>query len=167
MRRLVEVTAQMLILALFAGSIGYFSRLPSYRAFAPGSALVALSFSHAGAPVTECRILTAEELAALPPNMRKAEDCPRERVPVYVEFAADGKEVLAYAAPPSGLWNDGESHVYRKFVLPAGSHQLEVRMRDTTRTEGFDFRKDFSIDIAAGSVTVVDFDPTAGRFLLQ
>ncbi len=167
MRRLVEWSVQVLVLAVFSGIIGHFSRRPAYRAFEPGSALLAISFSHAGAPATECRILTAEELAALPPNMRKVEDCPRERVPVYVELAADDQELLAYAAPPSGLWSDGESHLYRKFVVPAGTHRLAVSMRDTARTDGFDYRDEFTVELAPGSIKVLDFDRVAGRFVLH
>lgn len=166
MRRLLEFTAQLALLALFAAVIGYFSLFPRYQSFAPGAALVTLSFSHAGAPVADCRRLSPEELAALAPNMRKAEDCPRERVPVYVELAVDGRVAYTHAAPPSGLWNDGESHVYRKFIVPAGPHHLDVRLRDTARDTGFDFRKDVDLDLAAGSVTVVDFDSTRGQFVL-
>lgn len=167
MRPLVEWTAQALVLAVFAGVIGHFSRQPAYQAFEPGSVLLAISFSHAGAPATRCRTLTAEELAALPPNMRKVEDCPRERVPVYVEVAADDRALLAHSAPPSGLWKDGESHLYRKFVLPAGTHRVAVGMRDTARTDGFDYQDEFTVDLAPGSVRVLDFDRVAGRFVLH
>lgn len=167
MLRMIEWTAQALVLALFAGIIGHYSRQPAYRAFDPGSALLAISFSHAGAPATKCRTRTAEELAALPPNMRKLEECPRERVPVYVEVEADDQPLLAYSAPPSGLWNDGESHLYRKFMLPAGTHRVAVGMRDTARTDGFDYQDEFTVDLAPGSVRVVDFDRAAGRFVLH
>ena len=46
--------------------------------------MVSLSFSRAGQRIRECRRLTQEELNRLPPNMRKPEDCPRERLPVRV-----------------------------------------------------------------------------------
>ena len=58
------------------------------RQLAPDRALVKLSFSHHGKPVSDCHQTSAAELAKLPPNMRAPVRCPRERSPVTVELDA-------------------------------------------------------------------------------
>ena len=167
MARPFEIMAQVLLLALFAGFVGYLSWYPRYRSLPPDRALITLSLNHAGARAAICRHLSPEEISALAPNMRRTEDCPRGRVPVYVELRVDARTVYAHSAPPSGLWKDGESYVYRKFTVPAGQHHVDVRMRDTARAEGFDHRQDMDVNLVSGSILVVDFDPTAGKFIFH
>ncbi len=62
---------QIVLYGLFAAFIGVFSQWPTYRPLAPGQALVKLSFSRVGKPVGDCRRLSEDELARLPPNMRE------------------------------------------------------------------------------------------------
>jgi hypothetical protein len=56
--------------------------MAAYRHLASDQALIKLSFTRVGKPVGDCRKLSAEELAKLPPNMRAPTVCPRERSPV-------------------------------------------------------------------------------------
>ncbi len=86
----LSIAGQVVLYALFAATIGFFSSYPRYRHLAHDQALLKLSFSHPGQLVSECRRRTQEELAALPPNMRNPLDCPRERSPVTVQLALDG-----------------------------------------------------------------------------
>ena len=72
---------QLLLYGLFALVIGVFSHWPPYRHLAADQALVKLSFSHTGKPVSDCRPQTAEELAKLPPNMRAPVRCPPGTAP--------------------------------------------------------------------------------------
>jgi hypothetical protein len=59
--------------------IGYFSDRPAHTHSPPDMALIKLSFAH-GAQKEDCRRRTAEELAKLPPNMRRPMVCSRERL---------------------------------------------------------------------------------------
>ena len=54
-----------------------------------------MNFKHAGEPVEECRKLTQAEIEAIAPNMRTGLDCPRERVPLYVELIVDDEIVFS------------------------------------------------------------------------
>ena len=107
--------------ALFALVIGVFSRWPAYQHLASDQALIKLSFNHQGKPVADCRRLSAEELAKLPPNMRAPMDCPRERSPITVELDVDGSPALRHVARPTGLSRDGASAVYHRMQV-AGRH---------------------------------------------
>ncbi len=73
----------------------------------------------------------------MPPNMRKAEKCERERSPVSIEVDIDGKTVLARScSPPSGLSRDGASTLYQRLNVSAGQHQIAVRFKDNQKSEG-------------------------------
>ena len=115
---------QLLLYGLFALAIGVFSQWPRYHHLKPDQALIKLSFTHAGKPVGDCRPMSKEELARLPPNMRAPTFCPRERSPVIVEVELGGVKVLERSAAPSGLSKDGASAMYARLVVPAGDVDL-------------------------------------------
>ncbi|MFO1293006.1 MAG: hypothetical protein U1F07_08020 [Rubrivivax sp.] len=158
---------QLLLYGLFAVAIGTLSHWPHYHPLAPGEALIKVSFIHTGKPVGDCRPLTKEELARLPPNMRAPTVCPRERSPVSVQVVLDGRQVLDRSAPPSGLSKDGASAMYARLVVPAGERHLAVRVRDDVRPGASVYERDAKVQLAAGQVLVVDFDPEKGGVTLQ
>ena len=69
--------------------------------------------------------------------------------------------------PASGIAGDGPARVYQKFVLPAGEHQVEIRLRDTNRAEGFDHAASRRITLAAEQNFAIDFRPVAGGFIFN
>ena len=124
------------IVALFA-SVATLAAWPVYRETPRGTAVVTLTFVHGADRRADCRRLTPEEIAKLPPNMRRVQDCPRSRRPIYVELDVGDQVAYRASLPPTGIAGDGPSRVYQRFVLPAGPYDIAVRMRDTARTEGF------------------------------
>lgn len=158
---------QAVILALFAAVLGYFAAGPAYTAFPSDRALIKLSFSHGGGAKGGCRRLTSEELAKLPPNMRRPTQCPRERVPLVIELVLDENVLFRGARPPTGLSGDGPSRVYERFVVAPGTHRLVVRLRDTARTEGFDHEYATEITLRPQQSLAVDFRPETGGFMLR
>jgi len=160
----VKYIGQFIVYALVALGLGYFSASPVYTYVDPNKALIKLSFSHTGAPVHECRRLSQEELNKLAPNMRKPMDCPRARVPLLVEMDLDGKLIYRDFLQPDGLAKDGSATAYKRFVVEPGEHTLAVRMRDSRRTEGFDWKFARDIQIAARQNLAIDFDPGTGGF---
>lgn len=159
-----RIAAQVCAYAVFAGMLGYFSVSPSYTRLDPTLGVIKLSFSHAGQPKTECRRLTQEQLNALAPNMRKAFDCPRERVPLLVELEVDGRLVYSGLLPPSGLAGDGASTVYQAFPVEAGRHTLVARLRDSRREQGFDWIMEREVEVSPRENVVVDFRAETGGF---
>ncbi len=156
----------VLIAALFAG-VATLADWPVYRQIPLGSGIVMLTFVHGADRRAQCRRLTSEEIAKLPPNMRRVEDCPRRRRPIYVELDVDGRNLFRASLPPSGIAGDGPSRVYQRFVLPAGQYDIAVRMRDTPRAEGFDHSRTGRIALAADQMFVIDFRPESGEFVFR
>jgi hypothetical protein len=166
MNRARRYAAQALLYAAFAGVIGYLSSSPTYTHIPPGEALIKLSFSHAGVRREACRERTDAELAKLAPNMRAQTLCPRERVPVIVDIALDGKPIFNVVTPPSGLARDGASTVYRRLQVPSGRHRITARLSDIPGGE-FNRSGEATIDLAPGHVLVIDFDGEKGEFLFR
>ncbi len=152
---------------LFAVAASIFTIWPRFSQLAEGNAIVSLSFSHAGQRLEECRKLSQEELNKLPPNMRKPSDCPRERHPVDVSFSADDELLYEQSLPPSGFWKDGESTVYYRLELAAGSHDLFIGMSDSGREEGFDYSGRTKFTLAKGQHMVVEFDHLQKSFTFK
>ena len=112
-------------------------------------------------------MLSQEELNKLPPNMRKLDDCPRERLPVRVLFSSNGNSLYEAVIQPSGLWNDGESSIYRRLPLEAGIQRLFVGMADSGRSEGFDYTLEQEVDLLPGQHLVVNFDGRQQKFVFK
>ncbi len=161
-RRLI---AQALAHAAFWAAIGYLSFHPLYDAVDENHALVKLSFSHGGERKVDCRRLSPQEIAALPPNERRPNTCTRERLPVVVEMALDGELVYRATLRASGIARDGPSTAYAKVELPVGRHRLDLRLRDSSRSSGFDYQRSAEVTLAPRQVFAVDFRTQSGGFV--
>jgi hypothetical protein len=153
------------ILAIMAG-VAALADWPVYRQTPRGTAVVMLSFVH-GAARANCRRLTPAEIAKLSPNMRRVEDCPRERRSIRVELDLDGKTVFARDLKPTGIAGDGPSKVHQRFVAPVGDHELVVRMRDTPRADGFDHERRQRVTLQLDQMLVIDYRAESGEFLIR
>ncbi len=160
-----RIFLQIFFYAVFAAVIGYFSFYPSYRHIAPDAALIKLSFSHAGEHKEECRRLSPEEIADLPPNMRRPLACSRERVPLLIDIRLDNQVLYHEYLQPSGLSKDGESTVYRRFPVKSGEYLLTARLRDSRRKEGFDYEHSETIKLVPRQNFVIDFRLDIGGFV--
>lgn len=129
--------------------------------------MIKVSFSHPGERIRECRRLSTEEIAALPPNMRRPTDCPRERVPILLELVMDDAILYRAEAQPAGIWRDGPATVYERFAVDAGAHRLIARLRDSRRTEGFDYVGTSDIVLAPGENFTITFRPEGGGFIFE
>ncbi|HEV8693989.1 MAG TPA: hypothetical protein VGQ93_07380 [Lysobacter sp.] len=166
MNTTTKYLGQAVLYGAFALAIGYFSTSPAYTLLAPGQALLKLSFSHGAQRLGACRDRSDEELAKLPPNMRIRQECPRERAPVIVELELDGAPLYRESLPPSGLSGDGSASVYRRFVVPAGTHRLVARLSDNAEGE-FNYRGEKTVTLAPAQIVVVEFHAAAGFRFLQ
>jgi hypothetical protein len=156
----------VVIAALFAG-VAALASWPVYRQTPRDTGILVLTFVHGADRRAQCRQLTAEEIAKLPRNMRRTEECPRRRQPLYVELDVDGRNLYRADLPPTGIAGDGPSRVYQRFVLPTGTHDIAVRMRDTPRIDGFDHARSERVALAADQMLVVDFRGESGTFVFR
>jgi hypothetical protein len=153
------------VLTAVTGFAAAFSNAPAYRQIPAGTGVIKFSFSHSADRGRECRRRTPEELAKLPPNMRRPLDCPRSRRAIFTELAIDDVVVFSKELPPSGFAKDGPSQVYRRFTVKAGPHSIAARMRDTSRTSGFDHERIEAILIGPGQSLALDFRSEHGGFI--
>jgi len=161
----VPVTA--LAYVAFAVIVGWLSVWPRFQLIDQGQAMVSLSFSHAGQRIRECRKLTQEELNKLPPNMRKPDDCPRERLPIRVLFSSDGETLFEAIKAPTGLWKDGSSNVYKRLEVEGGSQRLFIGMNESGQSPEFDFSLEQEVDLEPGKHLVVEFDHSQQSFVFR
>lgn len=167
MIKLLRLAGQCAVIAALFSAVAAFANWPIYRQVPRGHAVVMLSFVYGADRRADCRRLTPAEIAKLPPNMRRAHDCPRGRRPLYVELDLDGSNIYRASLPPTGIAGDGPSKVYQRFLLPAGQHDVAVRMRDSSRTEGFDRERKARVTLVAEQLFVIDFRPESGEFVFR
>lgn len=164
---LLRTTGQFaVVLGLFA-LVAAFADWPVYRQIPSGSGVLMLSFVHGADRRADCRRLTAAEIARRPPNMRRTMECPRDRRAIYVELEISGRDTYRARLAPTGIAGDGPSRVYERFVLPAGEYDIAARLRDTARSEGFDYERRERIALSARQLLVVDFRPQGAGFIFQ
>lgn len=158
MNKFVQIPLQIAAYTFFCLIIFYLSTDPKYNYLNPDQAEIKLAFKHASKRVHDCVKRTSKELLKLPPNMRKANDCPRERALVKVIIKLDDQQIADKVFTPPGLHRDATVFAYDKIPLPVGKHKLAVFMIDSARTEGHDYSKEELIDIKPGQALVVGFD---------
>jgi len=167
MSSLVRYVGQPLFYFLFAAAIGGFASWPAYHQVPENTAQIKLSFNHGGARLEDCHKLTSEELAKLPTNKRKPSNCSRERQPIVVQLMIDGTPLYEAILKPSGLSGDGQAQTYKKFIVPAGEHVILAQLRDSKRTEGFDYESRFETKLAPWQNLAIDFKAEQGGFLFR
>lgn len=166
MPRPLRYFGQALVYGLIAVLLGFFADSPVYERFPEDQGQLTLNIAHSGERLGDCRRLTAEEIAALPPRERKPMICEdRGRQAVVIEVELDGELLVGEAVPPSGLFGDGPSQLYANFVVPSGRHNLVARLRDSDRTEGFDYTREESVEIEPRQRLVIEFQAEFGGFI--
>ena len=167
MRNVARAALQIVLYAGFAYAVGYLSFWHRYHYASPNVAAVKVSLSHAANHVKPCVKLTPQQIAELAPNMRRSVLCERQRLPLIFELDVDGNAALRIKALPSGLWGDGLSSVYERFDLPPGEHRIGTRIRDTARTDGWDYVYEEDVTFAAGRYRTITFKPEKGGFSIR
>ncbi len=162
----VRYLLQVINYTVFMALIWYFSTSPPVRLIGENESLITIAFAHAGELREPCRKLSQQELMKLPPNMRKPEDCPRERSPITVEARLDGELVYSQTMQPPGLFNDGSVDIYFSKKISAGKHRLEIRMDDSVRKPGFDYMFERELSIEPAHILLIEFDPLQGFILI-
>lgn len=162
----IRYLLQVFNYTLFMAIIWYFATAPSFTVLDENQAVITMAFSHAGKLREACRRLSQEELNELAPNMRKLEDCPRERSPVVIEMKLDGEVLYNETLQPPGLYGDGGVDVYFSKKIPAGEHQFEIKMDDSVREDGFNHGLEQTVRIEASRILLVEFDSDEG-FLVR
>jgi len=81
---------------------------------------------------------------------------------VALRNAIDGSEIYNRSLAPPGLFGDGGVDVYYSAKIPAGKHHLEIKMDDSVRVDGFDYRFGQDITIEPAKILLVVFNTDTG-----
>ncbi len=162
----VRYVLQAINYTVFMAIIWYFATAPSVKLIGDDEAKITIAFAHAGQLREPCRRLTQEELNELPPNMRKIDDCPRERSPVSIEARLNGEPLYSALLQPPGLFGDGGVDVFFSGKIPAGDHHLTLKMNDSVRIEGFNYSFEQQVSVDPAQILLVSFKPRNG-FVIQ
>jgi hypothetical protein len=158
----IRYLLQAINYSVFMGMIWYFATSPAVQLIADNEARITIAFAHAGQLREACRRLSQEELNKLPPNMRKLDDCPRERSPVTIEALLNGEPLYSALLQPPGLFGDGGVDVFFSSKIPAGDHHLSLKMNDSVRVDGFNHEFEQKISIDPAQILLVSFDSRLG-----
>lgn len=148
--------------SLFMGLLWYFASAPALNLIGADEARLTIAFAHAGQLREPCRRLSQEELNQLAPNMRKLEDCPRERSPVTLQVELDGAVIYSATLAPPGLFGDGGVDVFYSEKIPAGEHRLSLKMNDSVRIDGFNHHFEQTLDFEPAQILLLGFDAKLG-----
>ena len=160
----LRILLQIVLYSAFAFVIGWLSILPPFQYASGNMATIKLSLSHATERVEPCVKLTPEEIAKLAPNMQRTMSCVRARLPLTVEIDIDGNNTVQLEAQPSGLWDDGPASVYERFDIAPGKHRITARLRDSARTDGWDYTHSEDVTLEPGRYFTISFRPETGGF---
>ncbi|MCH9696040.1 MAG: hypothetical protein K0U72_16110 [Gammaproteobacteria bacterium] len=163
----MTILKEMLAYLVFVAIVGLLSAWPDYKLLNDDRAIISIVFSHAGQRMGDCRMLTQEELNKLPPNMRKPNDCPRERYPIEVKLLSGDSLLYSAVLPPSGIWSDGKSSVYQRIEVEARRHELHMTMVDSERTSGYDYVLERTLDVQPGQNLVIQFNEERKSFVVE
>ncbi|KAB2850924.1 MAG: hypothetical protein F9K44_03360 [Hyphomicrobiaceae bacterium] len=152
------------LMALLIGALASWPRLAEWPAEA---AQIKLSFVHGAQRKVECRRLSSEEIAKLPPSQRRPNTCGRERLDLLVQLEIDGQLIYDEVLPPTGIARDGPARVYKKFRVSAGKHAIVARLRDSSRREGVDFEQKAEVTLAPEQSLAIDFMADRGTFVFR
>ena len=84
-----------------------------------------------------------------------------------VQLMLDERTVYDAVLEPTGLSRDGPARAYKKFAVPAGRHVIVARLRDSKRSEGFDYETRRTVELAPLQNLAIDFKADAGGFIFR
>ena len=158
------------VTALLVVGIGALSRLTA-TVTDTDDGLFRMSWRLQGIRIEECRTLSAEEIAALPAHMRRAEDCTGRFADYELEVRIDGAMALTDTIAPAGARRDRPLYVLRDLPLDAGSHEIEVSF-DALVPDGTDpgalplgYRWEGRVDLGEREIVLVTLSADASTLI--
>lgn len=132
--------------------------------------LVRLSWRSVGARIEKCRVPSAEELAALPPHMRRKEICEGHLAPFALEVRLDGEPVVDREVHAAGAREDRPTYVFDEIPVAPGPHELDVRFAvvDADPARGVaPLHLRTTVDVPAKGVVLVTRDDESGELVVR
>lgn len=132
--------------------------------------VVRLSWRAVGERIEECRVPSEQELAALPPHMRRKEICEGHLAPFALEVRLDGEPVVNREVRPAGAREDRPTYVFDEIPVAPGSYDLEVVFavaEGDPASLAAPLRLRSRVEVAARGVVLVTRDDASGELVLR
>ena len=129
-----------------------------------------LSWRAVGQRIEECRVPSEEELAALPPHMRRDEICEGRLAPFALEVRLDEEVVLRRELHAAGAREDRPTYVFDELRVEPGPHRLEVDFAVAGGGAAAlvpPLRLRTRIELASRSVVLVTRDDESGELVVR
>lgn len=155
----------------FAAAIAAGSHVPT-AVEDPTGARLRLAWKIRGDRVETCRTLSADELAALPPHMRRERVCEGRVPPYHLTVVVNGTTRVRDTVYPAGARSDRGVFVLRDLALAPGRVDVDVSfVQDpVTASAGpvsHPLRLLRTLDLDAGQVALVTYDADSARLVLR
>ena len=120
----MKVAGGVVALALVA-AVRLLSFVP-YTVERDTGSIVRLAWRARGVQVRDCRRLTPDELAKLPPHMRQEEVCQGRLIPYRLVVTLDGARLVDRLVRGAGARQDRPLYVFEDLGVRPGSHRVAV-----------------------------------------
>jgi len=125
MRALRRRAGAVLATTVMTAALVGLSRVP-WAATRGEAGELRVAWQYKSQPVEECRQATPEELAKLPPHMRRTTICERRLRSYLLEVAVEGATMLADTVRARGARADRPLSVFARVPLPPGGYGVRV-----------------------------------------
>lgn len=149
----LRALAATLLATAAAAAIALGSGVP-LRVEPADAAAIRFSWRAVGQPIEECRTPSAEEQAALPLHMRRAEICERRLAAFRLQVELDGAQRIDERIAPAGAQGDRPAYVLYELRVPPGPHRLAVRFAPEAGAAA-PLALDTRLDLASREVVLV------------
>lgn len=162
----------LLLLPIFL--IFFLSTRPTFPFYNKDKSLIKFTFKNSGKQL-ECKELTEKETGLKLKHMRKTNspysrmrmNCERKRLPSHVELDLDNRNILSSTYYPTGLRKDGSTFAYEEIPVVPGTHEINIRMRDSEEGKPFDYIFKKKLELQAGHTTIIEFDRVSSTFYVM
>ncbi len=173
-----DLVRRVLALAVAVGGalvLAWLSQAP-YAAETGRDGVVRLSWRARGERVEQCRPLSEEERAQLPPHMRLPEVCEGKIAPYVLSLELDGALALLDTIRATGARGDRPLYVFHDVPVAPGSQEVRVRfvrqleVSDESpgpATAPIELELETSINVAPGAIALITLDPASGALILR
>jgi len=158
----LRVAGFVVLLVGVSWALGAFAAWP-WAATGPGDARLRISLRHVTGFSAGARLLSAEEIAALPAHMRPRDagvPTTGRRADAVLTVTIDGRAALARTYRPTGLRRDGPVYGYEELDVAPGRHVVSVTLAEAGGGRAWPL--DRTIEFRPGRAPLVEFAPGVG-----
>ncbi len=154
----------LVVLLVPTAALWLFSTSPRYTFSHSDQSALVLSFKHATRRIHECGEDERAGFVAGMKNLRHSQNAAvqcgsRERFPLELRVAVDGKETLRKEKKPSGWKRDSAVFIFERFYVSPAPHLVEISMNDSGGGGGkYAYRFGETIRFEPGRLVVIYFD---------